>query len=107
MRKCSFCIQRINLGKEPACVSKCSNGALTYYVDWNSAPALPAYGKDEHLHMSYRIEGKPGDYSLPEPVPLNAVTSNQIWKWLIGLAPGGLLLSWLWRSAEDREKTDG
>ena len=26
--------------------------------------------------MVYEIEGKPEDYSLPEPVPLNTVTSS-------------------------------
>lgn len=106
MRKCGFCSHRIDTGEEPACVSKCTTGALIYYSDEKSAPAFPAYGKNEHLHMIYRIEGKPADYSLPEPVPLNAVTSNQIWNWLIGLIPGGLLLSWLWKTAEHQEKAD-
>jgi hypothetical protein len=53
--------------------------------------------------MLYHLEGKPADYSLPEPVPLNSVTSNQIWKWLVGLIPGGILLGWLWRSVENGE----
>lgn len=103
MRKCSFCIHRIDSGREPACVSKCTTGALTYYPDSKRAAGLEAYGNGEHLHMVYRIEGKPGDYSLPEPVPLNTVTSNQLWNWLAGLLPGGLLLAWLWKSV-DQEK---
>jgi hypothetical protein len=56
--------------------------------------------------MIYKVEGEPGDYSLPEPVPLNSVTSNQAWKWLIGFLPGGLLLSWLWKNVENQEKDD-
>jgi len=103
MRKCSFCIHRVDSGREPACVSKCTTGALTYYPDSKRAAGLAVYGNGEHLHMVYRIEGKPGDYSLPEPVPLNTVASNQLWKWLAGLLPGGLLLAWLWKSV-DQEK---
>ena len=53
--------------------------------------------------MVYTIEGKPEDYALPEPVPLNIVTSNQVWKWLMGLVPGGILLAWLWKRVEALE----
>ena len=103
MRKCSFCIQRIDHGKEPACVAKCTTNALTYFSDGQTAGAA-AYGKEEHLHMVYAIEGKPEDYALPEPVPLNIVTSNQAWKWLMGLVPGGILLAWLWKRVEAHEE---
>ena len=51
--------------------------------------------------MVYAMEGKPEDYSLPEPVPLNTVTSLQAWKWLTGLMPGGVLLAWLWKKTRD------
>jgi len=102
MRKCSFCIDRIDQGKEPACVAKCTTDALTYFPDRQSAGSIDAYGKDERLHMIYKIEGKPEEYSLPESVPPNAVTSSQVWKWLIGLIPGGILLAWLWKTVEDQ-----
>jgi anaerobic dimethyl sulfoxide reductase subunit B (iron-sulfur subunit) len=105
MRKCSFCIRRIGSGKEPACVAKCTTGALTYYPDWSNAAYPSAYGRNEHLHMVYMLEGRPRDYSLPEPVPLNTVTSGQLWKWLTGLIPGGVLLAWLLKNVEDSEKT--
>jgi Fe-S-cluster-containing dehydrogenase component len=104
MRKCSFCIQRIDYGKEPACVAKCATGALTFFPDQQSAGDIAAYGKGERLHMVYEIDGKPQDYSLPEPVPLNTTTSSQAWNWLMGLVPGGVLLAWLWKKVEDREK---
>ena len=104
MRKCSFCVQRIDNGKDPACVAKCATGALTFFPDRQTAGDIEAYGKDERLHMVYEIVGKPKDYSLPEPVPLNAVTSYQPWKWLIGLIPGAALLAWLWNNADDQEK---
>ena len=104
MRKCSFCIQRISIGEKPACAAKCATGALAYYPDGNGAGASADYGKREHLQMIYKIQGDPADYSLPQPVPRNNVSSDQIWKWLTGLVPGGILLAWLWKSADDQEK---
>ena len=103
MRKCSFCVQRIDRGMKPACVAKCATGALTFFPARQKAVVVGAYGAEERLHMVYEIEGKPKDYLLPEPVPLNSVTSFQLWKWLTGLVPGAALLAWLWKSAEDRE----
>jgi Fe-S-cluster-containing dehydrogenase component len=103
MRKCSFCTQRIDQGKSPACVAKCTTGALAFFPSRQAAGQISAYGDKERLHMIYEMEGDPGDYSLPEPVPLNTVTSFQIWKWAMGLIPGGVLLAWLWKKAEDEE----
>jgi Fe-S-cluster-containing dehydrogenase component len=103
MRKCSFCLQRIDYGMPPACVAKCATGALTFFPDEQRAGDIPGYGKNERLHMVYEIEGKAKDYSLPDPVPLNTVTSYQLWKWLIGLIPGAAILGWLWKSADDQE----
>ncbi len=104
MRKCSFCIQRIDRGKEPACVAKCTTAALTYFPEGRGLRDGNVYGKDDRLHMIYAVEGRPKDYSLPEPVPVNKVTSLQAWKWLIGLIPGGAVLAWLWKRMEDEEK---
>ena len=53
--------------------------------------------------MVYALEGEPEDYSLPEPVPLNTVTSHQLWKWLTALIPGAALLAYLWKSVENQE----
>jgi hypothetical protein len=103
MRKCSFCIQRIDLGKKPACVAKCTTGALAYFPEAQLDGTKTAYGKKERLQMVYDIEGKPQDYALPDPVPLNTVTSSQIWNWLTGLIPGGLILAWVWKKMEDEE----
>jgi anaerobic dimethyl sulfoxide reductase subunit B (iron-sulfur subunit) len=102
MRKCSFCIQRIDRGEKPACVAKCATGALTYHPDGHIEDAA-AYGREARLQMVYEIDGDPKEYSLPVPVPLNTVTSLQAWKWLMGLLPGGILLAWLWKKAESRE----
>ncbi len=104
MRKCSFCIQRIDRGKQPACVAKCTTGALKFFADAQDAGELAAYGKREGLHMVYEVEGKPADYSLPDPVPGNVVTSHQLWNWLAGLIPGGILLAWLYKSVGTWEK---
>ena len=99
MRKCSFCIPRIDHGKMPACVAKCPSGALSYYPSGEAPSGLAAYGKAERLHMIYALRGKPGEYRLPEPVPLNTVSALQIWKWLGGLVPGAVILAWLWNRA--------
>jgi hypothetical protein len=101
MRKCSFCLQRIERSKEPACVAKCVTGALTYFPNGKTAGTPLAYGNEEGLHMVFKTEGSPADYALPEPVPLNTTTSLQIWKWLAGVIPGGVLLAWLWKKIED------
>ncbi len=89
---------------EPACVAKCPTDALVYLLDLKSFGEMEAYGKAQHLHMIYRIEGEARDYALPDPVPLNTVKALQGWKWLFGLIPGGALLFWLWRLGEEREK---
>jgi hypothetical protein len=104
MRKCGFCTQRIDCGEKPACVAKCASGALSYFPDRQQAGNIHAYGKAERLHMVYEIAGRPKDYLLPDPVPLNTVTSAQVWNWLMGLIPGGVVLAWLWKKVEDPER---
>jgi len=105
MRKCSFCTQRIDNNKEPACVAKCPSGALTYYPDGKIPIGSVAYGKAERLHMMYALRGKPGEYQLPDPVPLNTVKGQQVWKWIGGLVPGAFVLAWLWKNAFCEEET--
>lgn len=105
MRKCSFCVQRIDYGKEPACVAKCPVSALTYYPDGKAATGITAYGKAERLHMIYALQGKPEEFRLPDPVPLNTVTGQQMLKWLGGLVPGTFILAWLWKNAFCEEET--
>ncbi len=100
IRKCSFCIQRIDDGQEPACVSKCPTGALVYQPQGALAQDLKAYGKPERLHMVYALQNQAREYKLPVPVPGNAVKRLQILKWFAGLLPGGLLLFCFWRKAE-------
>jgi Fe-S-cluster-containing dehydrogenase component len=107
MRKCSFCIQRIDFGKKPACVSKCPTGALTFYMDRKGVPQIPVYGVNEQLRMVYSLEDGAERYGLPVPVPLNTVRSSQFWKWLIGLIPGALTVAWLWKRVSSQEKQDG
>jgi len=106
MRKCSFCTQRIDSGKAPACVAKCPTEALTYYPDGKGLD-VPAYGRTERLHMVYALQSSPGEYQLPEPVPLNTVRPFQLWKWLGGLLPGALVLAWLWTRLGTGEESHG
>ena len=105
MRKCSFCTQRIDDNKAPACVAKCPSGALTYDPAGKITEAKAAYGTAEKLHMTYALRGKPGEYGLPDPVPLNTIKEQQVWKWLGGLVPGAFVLAWLWKKAVSREET--
>jgi Fe-S-cluster-containing dehydrogenase component len=106
MRKCSFCIQRIDRGREPACVAKCTTNALRYFLEGSEGEGLQAYGRNEGLHMVYSLEGRPEEFALPEPVPLNTTTSLQVWKWLAGVIPGGVLLAWLWKKIGDQGDAD-
>lgn len=103
MRKCSFCIQRVEEGKSPACVAKCPTGALTYYPDGKHLLSSDFYGAKEHLHMVYRLDEKASKFGLPEPVPLNTVESYQIWRWVAGLLPGAAILFWLLKAEEKRQ----
>jgi Fe-S-cluster-containing dehydrogenase component len=105
MRKCSFCVQRIDLGKAPACVAKCPTGALSYNPEGSAPSGVAAYGKAERLHMIYALQGSPAEFQLPDPVPLNTVTGMQMWKWLGGLVPGAFILAWLWKRALSEEET--
>ena len=107
MRKCSFCIQRIDNGKKPACVVKCPTSALTYFNDRTGYTGVALYGKEEGLRMVYALPGKPAEYKLPEPVPLNTVTALQPLKWLAGLLPGALILAWLWKTLIAEEEENG
>ncbi|MBW2146034.1 MAG: 4Fe-4S dicluster domain-containing protein [Deltaproteobacteria bacterium] len=100
MRKCSFCSHRVDNGREPACVAKCTANALVYYPDGKVPDSINAYGKPERLHMVYELDRKPGDYQLPNPVPANVLTSTQLVKWLIGLIPGVGITLWLLKKAE-------
>ena len=91
MRKCSFCVQRIDHGKEPACVAKCPTGALTYYPDGKAPAGLAAYGKAERLHMVYALQGKPGGISIAgsgsAEIRLPASRSGSGWEdWCPGLS---------------------
>ncbi|MEW5804681.1 MAG: 4Fe-4S dicluster domain-containing protein [bacterium] len=87
MRKCSFCTQRIDRGRLPACVAKCTTKALVYHPEGKIPIELQDYGEIENLHMIYKLVHKAEEYGLPVPVPLNTTTENQLWMWLAGLLP--------------------
>ena len=107
MRKCSFCIQRIDEGKVPACAAKCTTGAITYNPKGEPPDRWEnAYGAKEELHMVYALKGRPKEYRLPDPVPLNTVVPWQFWKWFAGFVPGAVLIGLLWQclgKGEDHE----
>lgn len=87
-------------------MAKCPTGALSYYPAGRTPAGLTAYGTAERLHMVYALQEKPGEFLLPEPVPLNTVTGGQMWKWLGGLVPGALILAWVWNRAVSAGEED-
>jgi anaerobic dimethyl sulfoxide reductase subunit B (iron-sulfur subunit) len=107
MRKCGFCTQRIDRGRKPACVAKCATGSLTYFPDGSLVGPNATYGRNEKLHMVYQLDGPAKDFGLPDPVPMNTVASSQLWNWLAGLLPGGLLLAWLWKQINQEDEGHG
>ena len=60
MRKCSFCAQRIDYDKEPACVAKCPSGALTLRRKPDSEqPSVPKDTLGTYINVG-RARGKMG-----------------------------------------------
>ena len=57
--------------------------------------------------MVYVLPGKPPEYDLPEPVPLNTATAFQPLKWIAGIVPGALMLAWLWQRLGTEEEDRG
>jgi len=109
MNKCTFCLDRISNGYEPACVKTCPPGALTYgdrATLLAEAKARVAelggnatlYGENElgGLHVLYVLDDTPAVYGLPvDPkVPATATVWQDVLQpigWgVAGLAALGL-----------------
>ena len=99
-RKCTFCIDRISNGQEPACADACPTDAIQFgrRTDLIAAAAtqVRALRNDGHpdaslygehalggLHVIYVLDDRPSVYGLPEaPQP---VISDAAFKWLSGI----------------------
>lgn len=62
--KCTFCVDRIDAGKEPACVDTCPTGALQFglLTDLNrkGAKEIPSFAEPSHTNPSIRFVPKEG-----------------------------------------------
>jgi formate dehydrogenase iron-sulfur subunit len=113
-RKCTFCLDRVENGLEPACAKVCPTGAITYgereemlqlakkrqsvLAAENPAAGAPRiYGEKElgGLGVIYLLPEEASIYELPDrpQVP----TARVIFKWLMGIIPGAIVLYGLWR----------
>jgi len=105
-RKCTFCIDCIDNGQQPACADACPTGAIQFgkradllATAKTQVAALKAEGQPnanlfgEHelggLHILYVLDDRPSVYGLPEELQL--ATSNAAFKWLGGIITGGLV----------------
>ncbi len=104
MRKCSFCIQRIDYGKEPACVREMPVGSADLLSPRKGPRSDRRLREGGTSPYGLRVAGKAREYQLPDPVPLNTVTGGQVWKWLGGLVPGAFVLAWIWKMAVNEEE---
>ena len=99
-RKCTFCIDRITNGLEPACAKTCPPGAIQFgeRADLIEAahrrartltalgyPDVTVYGDNElgGLHTIYVLTDRPSEYGLPEAPQL--ATSSVLVQWLGGV----------------------
>jgi len=104
-RKCTFCIDRISNGQEPACAEVCPTNAIQFgkrtdliataitqvrALRNDSYPDASLYGEYElgGLLVIYVLDDRPSVYGLPGAPQL--VTSNAAFKWLSGFITFGV-----------------
>lgn len=113
VKKCTFCLDRVLDGLEPACAKICPTGAIYFgerekviqvararqkaLSEGNPGAVPRLYGEKElqGLGVMYLLPEKASFYGLPEQprMPIEKV----ILKWAIGIIPGLAVLYGLWR----------
>jgi formate dehydrogenase iron-sulfur subunit len=105
-RKCTFCIDRITNGLEPACAKTCPPGAIQFgeradvvaaardrvrTLTANGSPKATMYGENElgGLHTIYVLTDRPSVFDLPEAPQLPSSTG--IAQWLSGIVTAGVV----------------
>ena len=105
-RKCTFCIDRISNGEQPACAAACPTGAIQFgartdlltaaktrveVLKADGYPNANLYG--EHtlggLHILYVLTDQPSVYGLPK-APQVAI-SKAAFKWLAGVIAASVI----------------
>jgi len=107
-RKCTFCIDRVKNGIEPACAKTCPPGAIQFgeradliaaaherVADLvsNGHPQACLYGEDElgGLGQMYILVKPPSALGLPEEPEV--ATSSVLMQWLSGLIAAGVVVA--------------
>lgn len=97
MDKCTFCIDRVTNGEQPACAAACTTGAIKFgqrpelitegeervATLHQTKPDAVLYGADEldGLHVMYVLDDKPEVYGLPvDPEVPAAATVRDVFK---------------------------
>jgi formate dehydrogenase iron-sulfur subunit len=114
VKKCNFCVDRVDNGLEPACAKACPTGAVIYgerekilqtarerqqaFAKAHPGVVPRIYGEKEELGglgVVYLLPETASLYGLPERprLPMRRI----IFKWLAGLIPGAIILYGLGR----------
>ncbi len=105
-RKCTFCLDRVTDGYEPACAKACPPGAIQFgdrgeliatgkgrvgELRANGHPNARLYGETElgGLHQLYVLTDKAAAFGLPEAP--RVATRNVLGQWLSGFVTAGVL----------------
>lgn len=122
-RKCTFCLDRVVNGLEPACAKACPSGAISFgereeilqiarkrqgaLSRGNPGSTPRIYGEKEldGLGVMYLLPEEASLYGLPEKprMPIEKV----ILKWIIGIIPGAVVLYGLWRHFRKDRAVEG
>ena len=105
-RKCTFCIDRISNGEQPACADACPTGAIQFgerndllaaaktrvkALRADGHPNANLFGEHESggLHILYVLTDQPSVYGLPEAPQVAA--SRAAFNWLGGVITAGII----------------
>lgn len=106
VRKCTFCIDRITNGYEPACAKTCPPKAIQFgeradmlalahkrldYLETRGFNGVRIYGENElgGLHTIYILTDEPSNLGLPEKPQL--ASASALFNWLSGIVAAGVI----------------
>jgi len=106
VQKCTFCIDRVSNGEQPACADACPTGAIQFgkrsdlltaaktrvkELISDGHPNTNLFGEYESggLHIIYVLTDRPSVYGLPEEI--HVATSQAVFKWLAGVITAAVI----------------